>query len=695
MTTSERSSMTVLQSLFGVIRPFFSGRALCAYPILLICVLAEVLVQWATLSYEQQSAPPNVPKFPVLGVSLFGMIILILEMFKLPMAVWGASIAGWRRVFCNFVILILCILTWATIKDIGYNDSNAALASSRAKASEAERLQEDLEVLDRRLVALKSNDELTRETLAQEATRLSETLDRLEREIASEIERYGRLREQIKERAIDPGIREEIAGLEDSLRARGEQYKTDVASLQQQLESARNRNTELIQAAANAGSAELTAWIRQCEQIDENHRQLLVQASADHDKAIALYRERLEAFSKRRAEFEQKRLEVEADYERRCAEHRKNDGPFYNLDSELRKERVRADRDIARLIQEFEREPRPTEPVKIVPPLPTKPPRPESSNSIVGVIDTRELETRIAELRAERDAFIASQQQQIATLRQRSSERTSAAQAQLNSELAELQQRHQAAMARITADRDAARRAAEQANTTRDAANMDPLAIQREILSIPEQQQQLSLKINQLKQQSEQEMLDSYPGRMAQFMSYFMGDRTQEERIAVILTFFIPALALVMSFAPPIVLEAVLHGLILDRSRDLPKRKRSIWMRLQLGRRALRRERGILAARQLALDDQTRRQQEREAQLSVEIEERAQERLAALQRERDEARDALAATAVTLERIVATQRETHETAIELVSKQRDDITKLANTVIEFDTRLSGSGEAKS
>jgi hypothetical protein len=695
MSSEMPGTTPLLQAIIRALGPLFSGRALFAYPILIVCILAELLIQWATLSYEQLSAPPNVPKFPLLGVSLFGMIILILEMFKLPMAAWGASISGWRRVFCNIVILILCILTWATIKDIGYNDSNAALASARAKAGEATRLQEDLEALDRRLAALKSNDELSRETLDREAARLAETLDRLDREIASEIETYGRLRDQVKERAIDPGIREEIVGLDDSLRTRTEQYKLDIAALQQQLESAQARNAELLQSAATAGSAELAAWIEQCARIDENYRQILAQSSSDHDKAVALYRERLDAYKKLRVEFEAKREAVEAEYERRCAEHRKNDAAFYNLELQLKNERARADREIARLSQEFEREPRPAEPIKAVPPPPVKPPQPASSSSIAGVIATGELESRISALRAERDAFVSAQQQQIAALRQRSAERSSSAQAQLNAQLAELQSRHESAMARITTDRNAARRAAEQASSTRDAANMDPLAIQREIIAIPERQQQLSLEINRLRQQSEQEMLDTYPGRMAQFLSYFMADKSQQQRIDVVLTFFIPALSLIMSFAPAIVLEVVLHGLIIDRARVLPKRKRAIWTRFHLLGRALRRERGILAASRLALEDKERRIDERTRQLDLEVESRANAQLHALTVERDDARLHLAACAITLEKVAGIQNETHQVALKLVEEQREDISKLANTVIEFDGRSGQQREADS
>jgi hypothetical protein len=685
MTTSPTPSNSLWKSAFEAI---FNVRMLFASPILLVCLLTECIVLGATFAYEQQSAPANAPKFFGFGISLFGMLIFMLEAFKLPMAVWGASISGWRRTFCNFAILVLCILTWATIKDIGYNDSNAALAGARAKIVESTRLKEDLEALDRRLVALKSNDELTRESLDREASRLTEALDRIEREGAAEIDNYNRLREQVKERAIDPGIREELAGIDDALKVRSEQYKADLVALQSQFDAAQTRNAELIQSAADAGSAELTAWIELCKQIDADYQQLLTRASADHDKAILLYKERLTAFNDRRREFEAKRQDVEAEYQRKCEEHRKNDGAFYNLELKLKNERAIADKEIARLTEDFEREPRPTEPTKLTPPVPSKPPRPASSSTIAGVVETDSIQQKMEELRTERDGFIVAQQQQIAALRQQSSARSSSAQAQLNKELSELQARHELAMARITADRDSARRAAEQAKSNRDAAKMDPLEIQREILALPNQQQELSLTINRLNKEAEQEMLDSYPGRMAQFLSYFMGDRSQEERIAVVLTFFLPAISLIMSFAPALVLEVVVHGLILDRARVLPKRKAPFWKRLRLGGRALRRERGILAAQRLEIDEVRRKLQERASQIETEIETRANDRQAALQRERDEARDALAATSQTLTRIVAVQKETLDTAVDLVNKQRDDISLLANTVMEFDNTKS-------
>lgn len=688
MTTSPTSSTSIWNKFIEWIKPWVSIRAFCAYLLLIVCLVTEVIVQIATFTYEQQSAPPNVPKFLGLGISLFGMIILMLEVFKLPMAFWGATISGWRRTFCNTGILVLCLLTWTTIKDIGYNDSNAALASARAKLAESTRLKEDLEALDRRLVALKSNDELTRESLEREASRLTEVLDRIEREGAAEIENYNRLREQVKERSIDPGIREEIAGIDDALKVRSEQYKADLAALQSQFDAAQARNAELIQSAADAGSAELTAWIELCKQIDADYQQLLTRASADHDKAILLYKERLTAFNDRRREFETKRQEVEAEYQRKCEEHRKNDGAFYNLELKLKNERAIADKEIARLTEDFEREPRPTEPTKLTPPAPSKPPRPASSSTIAGVVETDSIQQKMEELRAERDGFVAAQQQQIAALRQQSSARSSSAQAQLNKEFSELQARHELAMARITADRDSARRAAEQAKSTRDAAKMDPLEIQREILALPSQQQELSLTINRLNKEAEQEMLDSYPGRMAQFLSYFMGDRSQDERIAVVLTFVLPAISFIMAFAPALVLEVVLHGLLLDLGIVLPKRKAPFWKRLRLGGRALRRERGILAAQRLEIDELRRKLHERESQIETEIETRAHDRQAALQRERDEARDALAATSQTLTKIVAVQKETLDTAVDLVSKQRDDISLLANTVMEFDNTKS-------
>jgi hypothetical protein len=684
MTNSPSPSTSIWKSAVEAIKPFFNGRALFAYPILVVCIGTEIIVQWATLTYEQQSAPPNVPKFPGLGISLFGMIILMLEVFKLPMALWGASISGWRRAFCNFGILVLCILTWATIKDIGYNDSNAALAGARAKMAESARLKSNLESLDRQLVALKSNDETTREAIERDAVRLTEALDRVERELAAEIENHNRLRDQVKERSVDPGIREELAGLEDALQSRREQYRLDIDSMLAQFNSAQARNAELIQSAANAGSVELSAWIDQCKQIDADYQQRLARASADHDKAISLYQERLTAYDARRREFNTRRQEVEAEYERKCAEHRKNDGPFYDLQNRLKTERSIADKEISRLTEEFEREPRPAEPVKVTPAVPSKPPRPASSGAIAGIVDTDAIQQKVSELRNERDQFIAAQQQQIATLRQQSSSRSSSAQEQLNKELADLQQRHVAAMARISGERDSLRRAAAEATATRDATKLDPIEIQRKIAAIPDQQQELSLTINRLNKEAEQEMLDTYPGRMAQFLSYFMRDRTQEERIAVILTFFLPTLSLIMSFAPALVLEVVVHGLILDRARVLPKRRPSIWSRIRLGGKALRRERGILAAQRIEVAEMKRDLLERESRINSEVETRAQELHLALQRERDEARDALAATGQTLGKIVAAQKETIDAAVDLIGKQREDITQLANTVMEFD-----------
>jgi hypothetical protein len=44
----------------------------------------------------------------------------------------------------------------------------------------------------------------------------------------------------------------------------------------------------------------------------------------------------------------------------------------------------------------------------------------------------------------------------------------------------------------------------------------------------------------------------------------------------------------------------------------------------------------------------------------------------------------LAATGQTLGKIVAAQKETIDAAVDLIGKQREDITQLANTVMEFD-----------
>ncbi len=267
----------------------------------------------------------------------------------------------------------------------------------------------------------------------------------------------------------------------------------------------------------------------------------------------------------------------------------------------------------------------------------------------------------------------------------------------INASLQRLKEQHEAAMLRINEERDGARAAAKEVEDRRLALLQSPEAIQAEIQKIPDQQQTLSRDISRLKSESGKELTESYPGRMAQFLGYFMRDSSQDERVAAVLTFFIPCLALIMAFAPAMVLEVVLHGLIINREKSLPSRNKRWFRRIRFGNRALLQQRGIVASRTVALDRREKALEEACAQSALELEQRRrllEEEFEArvsrktdeLQLERDAARKALEEENGSIRELLESHQRAHAEAIELMEKQREDIKLLASTILEFDAR---------
>ncbi len=420
-TPSNPTPNSITSGLKLVTHVLLGTRGFFALPILLVCLVAEFIVQWATFTYEQQSAPPNVAKFPLLGISLFGMIILMIEVFKIPMAIWGATINGWRRAFCNVGILIVCLLTWATIKDIGYNDSNAALASSRAKHDAAQVLQAELDILDKRLLALKSHKDTASGTIQNEIDQRNAVLDRLDREADDEIKNHERQRSQVLTDAIDPGTRQQIESLERDRDARLARYQTDIDRLDETIRFSEQRNIEIRQGGSNAHLEQVRAWTELCLQMDASHAQALEQALRDYNAAQPLFKTQTDAYEIRRKEYEGQRSAVEAEFEIKKREHEKNDTPFYGKDARIAADRKQADQELARLASDFEQVEKPIAPLKANPVQPPKPQRPTQGSSAEGLLDIEAIQDQRTQILEERGEFENAQSSMIATRRNEAS----------------------------------------------------------------------------------------------------------------------------------------------------------------------------------------------------------------------------------------------------------------------------------
>ena len=289
------------------------------------------------------------------------------------------------------------------------------------------------------------------------------------------------------------------------------------------------------------------------------------------------------------------------------------------------------------------------------------------------------MKSQLAELNGNNKKLNEVAATQSAHIRTEAAEAGKSAAAQTKDAITRLATAHEVEMTNLGEERAKVKREHDEAVNARETKLRDPLEIQREIQEIPGARAKIALQASTLQTQAEAEQTETYPGRMAQFLGFFMPDSSQAERIAAALAIFVPLLSLIISIAPPTILEVVLHSLIVNREKELPKKKRSILRRFFLGNRALRRERGLVAARGRIL-------QEREGQLPAEIERVAAERCATLQRENDAARAALDGSAKLMAEVLESHRNKHSETMELFAKQRADIENLASTIMRFDAR---------
>lgn len=113
-------------------------RSFVLMPILICAILVELVIFVMSFQYQRIACMPPGMEGVFLGIGPMGVIILLVELMKLPVAAW----AGWRRGVVRWLVAVpamflTCVLTFQVVRDMAVYEIHQALAPADRLHEEA------------------------------------------------------------------------------------------------------------------------------------------------------------------------------------------------------------------------------------------------------------------------------------------------------------------------------------------------------------------------------------------------------------------------------------------------------------------------------------------------------------------------------------------------------------------------------
>ena len=612
--------------------------------LLIAAILVELFLLVYAYHYERQIAPVGV--FTLVGLAGTGGLTLAIEAMKLPLAIHLIGARGFYRMLSWVGVVFLCGLTFMTMKDMVNNQAITALAPARALQADADRL--DAEAAQMQSAAASRGDAAAAAKANIEAVDADERsrLDDLRRRRAALAADWATRIDEVRDRALfDEATRERL----DTLAARRviliEESNDHLAMLDARIEEARRVHAAAVEAATARHRDAIAAWEREMARRDGAAEEARATALAAAAAADARYRAAMKDFDAACRRLEDTRREVSAELDRRIAAHRQNDGAFYGLEGKIAQERAWAAAEFDRLDQERS---------ALVPPMPpvagsehviepsSAPERPvlelpvDAEASRLVEERSRRIQDRdvaVAALDAEREEIRATA---IAVAEDRRDE--------IDARLASLTSARDARLGEIDAEIRRTEQAAASQRARLIETAVDDAAVQAFVAEALEKVEANEAAALQRRHEARAIMENTEIYRLAAFLTPFMPEATEDERIDVARSGQAIVLALIVAFAPAMLLKSAVHHLLpifgsqgLDAVRG--RRRRS---------RLAARSRGASAARLRRHRDRLHRE--------------AAEQV-------DDLRDRLAAALANHDIELTAMRANHESAIQTVGEE--------------------------
>src|SRR5215471_2530647 len=150
-------------------------------PLLFAATASEFFILFYGWRYQQAVCLPQGMGITFFGIGPIGATILMVELLKLPLAIWTASRTGRAKAFMLFCGLpLICLLTFQLVKDMGVYEMGVAMTPATQFLEKASAEEIKIAHLNGELAAIEQKRVDREKKLADLAAKQSKTKTELE-----------------------------------------------------------------------------------------------------------------------------------------------------------------------------------------------------------------------------------------------------------------------------------------------------------------------------------------------------------------------------------------------------------------------------------------------------------------------------------------------------------------------------------
>jgi hypothetical protein len=251
-------------------------------PLLVAATLSEFAILFYGWRYQQAVCLPQGMGITFFGIGPIGATILMVELLKLPLAIWTASRTGWVKGFMLFCGLpLICLLTFQLVKDMAVYEMGVAMTPAAQYLEKASAEEIKIAHLNGDLAAIEQKRVDREKKLAELATKQSKTKAELE----DSLKRNDATRQDAI--ALTDYQKKELSEVEMRQSGIIAQFNNDTMGINNQLATLRGqRETEVARNAKwNAEEARIDNTYKTKKADWDNKKAAYDKAKAEYDNA--------------------------------------------------------------------------------------------------------------------------------------------------------------------------------------------------------------------------------------------------------------------------------------------------------------------------------------------------------------------------------------------------------------------------
>src|SRR5437899_1894164 len=251
-------------------------------PLLIAATCAEFAILFYGWRYQQAVCLPQGMGITFFGIGPIGATMLMVELLKLPLAIWTASRTGWVKGFMLFCGLpLICLLTFQLVKDMAVYEMGVAMTPASQFLEKASEQEVKITQLNGDLAAIEQKRVDREKKLADLAAKQSKTKAELE----DALKRNDATRQDAI--ALTDYQKKELSEVEMRQSGIIAQFNNDTMAINKQLADLRaQRETEVARNAKwNAEEARIENTFKAKKADWDNKKAAYDKAKAEYDSA--------------------------------------------------------------------------------------------------------------------------------------------------------------------------------------------------------------------------------------------------------------------------------------------------------------------------------------------------------------------------------------------------------------------------